>query len=145
MFVNRVAIAGRLVADPEPDTSTTGKTVAKFTVATTRKWKTSAGVRSETTYVPCVAWGRNAENILSFCHRGTRLYVEAHLTNLSRSPEDHQIVATIDSFQLVDLKGKTTAGADDDGGSDMAGVADDVGDVVQGADAAEASKDEVRW
>jgi len=51
---------------------------------------------------------------------------------------------------MVDLRSRTT-GCADDGGSDTAGVADDVGDVgdvgdtVQGADAGEACKDVNRW
>ena len=107
-------------------------------------------MRSETAYVSFVAWARNAQNILEYCHRGCRLYCEGHLSNVSRSPEDHQFAVTLDSFQMVDLRSRTT-GCADDGGSDTAGVADDVGDVgdvgdtVQGADAGEACKDVNRW
>ena len=55
--LNKVTLIGNLGNDPEIRTTSTGKKVAQFSVATGRQWTSASGEKQEKTeWHKCVAW-----------------------------------------------------------------------------------------
>jgi len=71
---NNVTALGNLTRDPELTTTTSGHSVCKFGLATNRK-----GKREETWFADCEAWGRTAELIAEYCHKGDPLFVQGRM------------------------------------------------------------------
>ena len=79
-MVNKAIIIGNLGRDPEIRSTPSGQAVAKYSVATTRKWKDKDGNRQEATdWHNVVAWGRSAEIVGQYLTKGSKVYVEGRL------------------------------------------------------------------
>lgn len=86
---NKVQLIGNLGADPEVKTFNGGKTVARFSIATTDAYKDKEGNKvSETTWHNVVAWGRTASVAEKFLKKGSEVAIEGRLSN--RSYEDKE-------------------------------------------------------
>jgi single-strand DNA-binding protein len=78
--LNRVQLIGRLGKDPESQYTTTGKKVCHFSLATSRRWKSSAGETKEATdWFNVEAWGRLAEICQDYLKKGSLVYLEGRL------------------------------------------------------------------
>lgn len=87
--VNKVILVGRLGADPEVKTISSGNTVAQLSVATSENWKDRDGQRQERTeWHRVVVWGKQAELCGKYLTKGRQVYVEGRLQ--TRSWEDQQ-------------------------------------------------------
>lgn len=76
--MNNVILLGRLVKDPEVKYTNTGKVVAMFTLAVERPYAGADG-KHECDFIPCVLWGKSAEAVGNYVHKGQRLLVEGRL------------------------------------------------------------------
>lgn len=77
--MHKVLLIGYLGRDPEVRYSQQGTAVAQFSVATTERWKDRSGVLQEhTEWFVVKAFGRRAEVIGEYLHKGNRVYVEGH-------------------------------------------------------------------
>ena len=84
---NSVRLIGNLGSDPEIRTLTSGRTVARFSLATSESYKNKQGEKiSETQWHNIVAWGNLAKIAEKVCKKGYRIAVDGKLTN--RSYED---------------------------------------------------------
>lgn len=84
MFVNKAIIVGNLTKDPELKSTTTGRKVVSFSMATNKNWKDRQGNKQESVeYHNCVAWGRTAEVIAEYAKKGQKLYIEGFLQTRS--------------------------------------------------------------
>ncbi|PIR98034.1 MAG: single-stranded DNA-binding protein [Candidatus Colwellbacteria bacterium CG10_big_fil_rev_8_21_14_0_10_42_22] len=91
MNLNKVIIAGRLTADPELRTTSSGDSVASFSLATNRFWRDKNGEKKENTeFHNIVAWGRQAEIINQFSKKGSILMVEGRLQTRTWEGKDGQ-------------------------------------------------------
>jgi single-strand DNA-binding protein len=89
MSVNKVIIVGRLGADPETKTLSSGQTVANFNLATSENWMDKEGKKQEKTeWHRVVVWGRLAEICGKHLSKGRQVFVEGKLQ--TRSWEDQQ-------------------------------------------------------
>lgn len=86
-MLNVLTLMGRLTADPELRTTTTGKSVASFTLAVDRNY-TPQGQEKKTDFVNCVAWGNTAEFISKYFSKGKLMAVRSELQ--SRSYENSE-------------------------------------------------------
>jgi single-strand DNA-binding protein len=78
--LNKVMIIGNLGKDPDIRTTTTGQTVASFSVATSEKFKNKNGEMEERTeWHNVVLWGKQAEVARDYLHKGKSVYVEGRL------------------------------------------------------------------
>lgn len=78
--LNKALLIGHVGADPELRTTPSGRRVASFSVATSRRWQTQAGQTQERTdWHRVVAWDRLAEVVERFLKRGDRVYVEGRI------------------------------------------------------------------
>jgi single-strand DNA-binding protein len=78
--VNRVILVGNVGRDPEVRTTPTGQTVAKFSLATSEKFKDRSGEKQERTdWHNLVAWGSQADFARQYIQKGRQIYVEGRL------------------------------------------------------------------
>jgi len=78
--LNKVMIIGYLGRDPEMRFTPTGKSVASFSVACTRSWKSADGeVHTEIEWFNVIAWGELAEVSKQYLAKGSLVYVEGRL------------------------------------------------------------------
>jgi single-strand DNA-binding protein len=76
--INKVIILGNLGRDPEMRYTPAGKAVTSFSVAVTQKWGPEED-QSHTEWFACEAWGKAAETLNQYLHKGSRVYVEGRL------------------------------------------------------------------
>ena len=70
--MNKFIGIGRLTKDPEVRTTTSGNTVATFTIAIDR-----FGAKEKATdFINCVAWNKTAENLANYCGKGSQVAVD---------------------------------------------------------------------
>ena len=80
---NRVILMGRLAKDPDVRTTPSGQKVARFSLANGREWKdkVTGEKKQETQFHPVQAWGRVAETLGTYTHKGDRLLIEGRLSS----------------------------------------------------------------
>ena len=89
MNLNKVFILGNLTRDPELRQIPSGQAVCSFGVATNRRYKDKMGQRQEQVeFHNIVAWGRQAEIINQYLHKGSSILVEGRMQ--TRSWQDQQ-------------------------------------------------------
>jgi single-strand DNA-binding protein len=119
MNLNRATIIGNLTRDPEVRTTTTGKNVASFGVATNSVWSDASGQKQERAeFHNIVAWGKLADICGQYLAKGRKVYVEGRLQTREYEGKDGQkkqrteIVA--ENMIMLDGRGNgapTTGGA----------------------------------
>lgn len=77
--LNRVTLIGNTGADPEVRTTAGGTKVANVSLATSRKIQRGEEWEERTEWHRLVFWGRLAEVVEEYVHRGDRLYVEGEI------------------------------------------------------------------
>lgn len=78
--LNKVMLIARLTRDPELRYTANNTAVCNLSVAVNHSWKNQSGEKQEeVTYVDCTAWGRTADAVNQYCHKGDPLYVEGRL------------------------------------------------------------------
>lgn len=105
---NRVILAGNLTRDPELRYTPKGTAVTKLGLAMNRRWRDESGQsREEATFVDIEAYGKQAETISQYLHKGSPLLIEGRLrydtwddkqTNQKRS----RLLVVCESFQFLD-------------------------------------------
>lgn len=91
MNLNKVLLIGRLTADPELRSTSSGNPVASFSVATNRVWTNKTGERQEATeFHNVVVWGRQAETTHQFLKKGALVLIEGRLQTRSWEGRDGQ-------------------------------------------------------
>jgi single-strand DNA-binding protein len=89
MSVNKVILVGRLGADPELKTLSSGQSVANFNIATSENWVDRDGQKQERTeWHRIVVWAKLAEVCRQHLSKGRQVYVEGKLQ--TRNWEDQQ-------------------------------------------------------
>lgn len=88
--MNSAQIIGRYVKDPDVRQAN-DTTVARFTLAVDRKYK-----KGEADFISCVAFGKLAEVISKYCHKGMKVAVIGRIQTGSYTNKDGQKVYTTD-------------------------------------------------
>lgn len=77
-MLNKVFLMGRLTADPELRTTTSGVSVASFSIAVDRDY-TPKGGEKQTDFINIVAWRNTAEFISRYFFKGKMIVVEGRM------------------------------------------------------------------
>lgn len=77
-MINSVVLMGRLTADPELRTTTTGRSVCSFTIAVDSSFQRS-GEDRQADFINCVAWEKSAEFISRYFHKGSMIAVTGRI------------------------------------------------------------------
>ena len=89
MNLNKVFVLGNLTRDPELRQTPSGQAVCSFGIATNRFFTDSTGQKQkQVEFHNIVAWGRQAEIINQYLHKGSSILVEGRLQ--TRSWQDQQ-------------------------------------------------------
>lgn len=87
--MNKVILVGRLTRDPDIKNTTSGKSVASFTLAVDRRFKNKDG-QKEADFVPIVVWGKQAETAWQYLSKGSQIGVSGRLQVRSYDAQDGQ-------------------------------------------------------
>lgn len=89
MYINKAIIYGNLTRDPELKALPSGSQVCEFSVATNRIWKDKNGARQESVdYHNVVVFGRQAELIKQYLHKGSGVFLEGRIQTRSWDAQD---------------------------------------------------------
>lgn len=113
---NSVTFIGRFTRDPELKTTSSGTSVCNFCLVRQRDGKPKDGETPPSEFVDFAAWGKTAETISKYFHKGDRIAVIGSLqTRTYENNAGAKVKVTevhVDEFEWVDTKSK--------GGSDVA-------------------------
>lgn len=80
--MNNVNLIGRLTKKAELYQTPDNKVYARFTMAINRKKKTG-GAAEGADFIPCILWGKQAENLAEWADKGTLISLEGDLRTRS--------------------------------------------------------------
>jgi single-strand DNA-binding protein len=108
---NKVLLMGNLTRDVELKHTSTNMAVGNFGLAVSRKFRSGDGeVREETTFVDCEAWGKTAETLSKYLHKGRPVFIEGRLKldtweDKTDGSKRSKMRVVVENFQFVDSKG----------------------------------------
>jgi single-strand DNA-binding protein len=123
---NKVILLGNLTRDIELRHTQGGQALAKFGMATNRKYTVNGESKEETCFVDLTAWGRQAEVLSQYVKKGSQLFVEGRLqysTWEKDGVKKSKLDVVVENFQFVGGRG---------GGSDFGGGGDEGGGERRG-------------
>ena len=108
--MNKTILIGRLTKDPDVryTQGDNGMCIARYTLAVDRAGKKKEGQPSAD-FIPCVAFGKNAEFVEKYVKKGTKLAISGHIQTGSYTGKDGNKVYTtdviIESQEFAESKG----------------------------------------
>lgn len=124
MALNTIILQGRLVKDPDLRSTNSGKKVCTFTIAVDRARK------SDTDYIPCVAWNLTGEFVNNYFLKGDPILVQGRLSTRKYDDRDgnrrtaYEVVVDEVNFS-IGKKGETSADTPADTPAGFEQVSDD--------------------
>ena len=105
MYINKAIIYGNLTREPEIKALPSGAQVCEFAVATNRVWKDKNGTKQESVdYHNVVIFGKPAELIKQYVHKGNPIYIEGRIQTRSWDAQDgtkrYRTEIIADAFQF---------------------------------------------
>ncbi|MGA2093674.1 MAG: single-stranded DNA-binding protein [Sedimentisphaerales bacterium] len=114
---NKILLMGNLTRDPQLSYLPSQTPVVDFGIAVNRKWTSKEGEsKEEVCFVDCRAFGKTAENINKYLHKGQPLFVEGRLVYDTWTGQDgakrskHRV--HVDTFQFIGAPARSGGGAD---------------------------------
>lgn len=115
MYINKALIYGNLTRDPEVRALPSGVQVASFGLATNRVYKDKEGNKQEQTdYHNIVVFGRQAELVAQYLHKGSSAFIEGRMQTRSWEQDGQKRYRTevvADRVQFGPRGGASGAGA----------------------------------
>lgn len=106
--MNKVMLIGRLTREPEIKATTTGKTVAAFTLAVNRRRK-----EDPADFIQCKAFDKTAEVVQKYCQKGKQVCVLGRIqTGSYENKEGRKVYTTdvmVDELELLGSKSDAPA------------------------------------
>ena len=85
--MNKVILVGNLTKDVEYQTTVSGISICRFTIAVNRKFKNESG-EYDSDFINCVAWRNTADFISKYAHKGNKVGVVGSLQTRSYDAQD---------------------------------------------------------
>lgn len=107
--LNKVFLIGNLCRDPELRYAPSGTAIVSFSIAMNRTWEKDGEKKEEVCYVEISMFGKRAEVINEYFHKGDPIFIEGRLQFQQWETKDGQkrsalrVVAT--DFQFIGGKG----------------------------------------
>ena len=92
--MNSVQLVGRFTRDPDIRYSNGGSSIARFNLAVDRAYRQENGPTAD--FISCVAFGKTAEFIEKYFHKGQRIGLNGRIQTGSYEKEDGTKVYTTD-------------------------------------------------
>lgn len=112
--VNMAIVVGFVGDNPKVNTTQSGRKVATFTIATTEKGYTNQNgqqIPDRTEWHNIVCWGKTAEVIEKFVHKGSSVYIQGKLHTRTYEKDGQKHYATeieCETMQMLDRKTDNT-------------------------------------
>ena len=115
--MNNVNILGRLTRDVDLRMTNSNLAVGRFTVAVDRKLSKEKRQEAENNgyptadFISCMAWGKTAENIANYFHKGNRIAITGHIQTGSYEKDGQRVYTTdvvVDSFDFIESNSSST-------------------------------------
>ena len=90
--MNSVQLVGRFTRDPEVRYTDGGSTIARFSLAVDRRFKSENGPTAD--FPNCVAFGKTAEFIEKYFHKGMKIGLQGRIQTGSYTNNEGQKVYT---------------------------------------------------
>jgi single-strand DNA-binding protein len=125
---NRIILVGHLSRDPDVRSTVHGTAMATFGLATNHRYKSGEVVHEETCFLDVVVFGRQAEAVGTYLHKGQQALVEGRVRQQTwETPEGqkrhkHEVMAERVHFLGLSSQGAEVApeaGAGVDGEEDL--------------------------
>ncbi len=114
-MINVVVLTGRLTADPELKTTSSGISVCSFSIAVERRYR--SGEERQVDFINIVAWRASAEFVSKYFKKGQMIAVEGSLQSRRYTDKDghnrtaYEVVAS--NVQFADFKSNSSSGNED--------------------------------
>lgn len=114
-MLNRCDFIGRLGKDPEIRYSQSGDAIASLSIACSESWKDKQGQKQEKTeWIGLVCFGKLAEIIGEYVHKGSLIYVSGKYQTRSWDDKDgnkrYTTEIVVKDMKMLDGKGKSQGG-----------------------------------
>lgn len=108
--MNKFICVGRLTKDPELQTTTSGKSLARFSVAVKRDYATDGQIECD--FFNCVVWGAFAETCNKYLKKGSKVIVEGRLNTRTYESNDgtKKLIYEINATNVEFLSNTKTSG-----------------------------------
>lgn len=132
--MNSVQLTGRLTRDPEVRYTDGGSTIARFTLAVNRRFKSESGPDAD--FISCVAFGKTAEFIEKYFTKGRKMDLNGRIQTGSYTNKDGQKVYTTDIVvENVEFgESKNAQGNNSNSSYDSSGAYDGFMNIPEGID-----------
>ncbi len=117
--LNKVMLTGRLGKDVELRVTPNGRSVATFSVASSRNIKDGDNWKEQTEWFRVVAWEKLAETCSTYLHKGSHVFIEGRLQTREYQDKDGvkkystEVIAT--DMTMLDSKGQSQGSGNDIG------------------------------
>ena len=114
--LNKVILGGRLTADPELKTTSSGISVVTFSIAVNRRFSKDSAQQNETDFFNVTAWRQTAEFVSRYFRKGSSICIVGTIQNRNWTDQEGQkhyrtdIVA--DEVMFVDSRSDSPAAGD---------------------------------
>lgn len=102
---NKTLLGGRITADPELKTTTSGVAVCSFSIAVNRKNKDGEQI---TDFINCSAWRNTAVFVSKYFKKGSSIFVEGSIQTRTWEDENknkrYSTEVVVDEVRFVDSK-----------------------------------------
>lgn len=132
--MNSVQLTGRLTRDPEVKYTGDGLSIARFTLAVNRRFKSESGPDAD--FISCVAFGKTAEFIEKYFSKGRKMDLNGRIQTGSYTNKDGQKVYTTDIVvENVEFgESKNAQGNNSNSSYDSSGAYDGFMNIPEGID-----------
>lgn len=107
-MINNAVLVGRVTKDIELKQTQADKSVTQFVLAVNRQFKNANGER-EADFINIVAWGKTAELLAQYAHKGSQIGVVGRIQTRNYENQQGQRVyvteVVAESMTLLDSKG----------------------------------------
>jgi len=112
---NKVILLGNITRDPQLSYLPSQTPLCEFGLAVNRKWVKDGEKREEVCFIDCVCFGKSAETLNQYVHKGDPLLVEGRLKldswedKSGQKRSKHRVV--VETFQFLGSKPKAQSEA----------------------------------
>ena len=117
---NKVILIGRLTRDPEMRYTTSGRAIARISLAVNRKWYNEAReLQEEVSFIDVDAFGKRAETIGQYLKKGRPIFVEGRLRqdqweDKQTGQKRSQLKVVLENFRFLPSGGQSREGGSPD-------------------------------
>ena len=109
--MNRWAGTGRITKDLELRKTQSGTSILRFTLAVNRRFKQEG--QPDADFIFCTAWGKTADTMAQYLHKGSLIGVEGRITTGSYQDKDGKTVyttdVTVENFDFLESRNTSNA------------------------------------